>query len=168
MGESVSPAGREIRFRRSERNATARTLRGAGLGDGNRWALDLAAVILADRKAWERRDRTLRIQKAHEAKRNAQDQEWYAGTRPYGWRSVGHGKLEAVELEQRVIDWMLRQREAGYGWANITERLNGPQGPPAPQGKAWHMSTVRRIVARGRGWQPPPSYAEVLERGPRR
>lgn len=140
----------------------------AELGLPARDAFRCADRVLAALADNDRHTRILRIQAGHEAKRSADAANWYAGTRPYGWRSVGHGQLEPVPVEQEMIDWMLRQREQGYGWENITRRLNeAVPAMPAPMGGRWHMSTVRRIVNRGRGWAPPSTLADHLNEGVR-
>lgn len=140
--------------RRSMVNATARALLDWEGGDSpNRAVITRARVLIAAQQAHEREQRTLRIQRALEAKRERQGEDWHAGTRPYGWRSVGHGVLEPVPVEQQVIVWLLRQREAGYGWRSITDELNRA-GTPSPSGGRWHMTTVRRVVNRGRDWRP--------------
>ena len=86
-----------------------------------------------------------RLRRGREAKNGG----WQAGNPPYGWRSRGFGHLEPIRTEQLVLDWIFRQRAQGYGWENITNRLN-EGGTPGPKGGRWYVSSVRRIVARGR------------------
>lgn len=102
----------------------------------------------------------LRLESGRQAKKDAGG--WYSGTPPYGWTSTGHGELVIVPEQQEVIAWVLRARSTGRTWDALAAALNASPNP-GPTGGKWHVSAIRRIVARGAGWVPPGAVAPGAE-----
>lgn len=73
---------------------------------------------------------------------------YWTGRPPFGWQSDPEaGELVPVEEEQRVIKLMRRWRGAGLSYARIVSRLN-ERGVEPKDGRAWHATTVKRILER--------------------
>lgn len=144
--------------RRSRRNVIARTMLAPtwrsefALRLSLRDALDAADVIVAADDGWHRAELVDRLAAGRvQAKSRG---GWQAGTPPYGYRSRG-GRLEGVPAELAVAAWMVEQRARGFAWRVIVDGLNR-SGAPSPRGGRWTVETVRRIVARGGVYVPPP------------
>jgi len=147
---------------RTLRNAIARALLAQPDAPGShRRALEVATATIVAAGEWDTADKVRRLQAGRRAKQA--NGGWHAGTPPYGYRSQGHGSLTAVPAELEVAAWIVRQREQGFGWQKIADALNSA-GTRGPSGGAWHQSTVRRIVARGRDYVP---LAAVADEGNR-
>jgi DNA invertase Pin-like site-specific DNA recombinase len=70
---------------------------------------------------------------------------------PYGFR-FEDGRLEPIPEEQGIIAQIVDLRNQGYSYDRIVDRLNGVHGRGVPpRGSRWHVSTVRRILARWGG-----------------
>lgn len=71
--------------------------------------------------------------------------EWLGST-PYGWLRTPDDHVVKDEFQQSVIRWMLEAVKMGLSFREIVERLNTKK-TPAPRGKVWHLTSVKRIVA---------------------
>lgn len=71
--------------------------------------------------------------------------EWI-GVVPYGWLRTPDDHVVKDEFQQSVIRWMLDVVKAGRSFREIVDRLNAKK-TPAPRGKVWHLTSVKRIVA---------------------
>lgn len=109
-----------------------------------RWAV--CAACRGELDGWARAERVARLQAGRlEA---LADPERHLGPPPYGYKAAGRGRLAPVPAELKVVEWIMRQRERGFGFPTIVEELQRA-GTEPPRGRSWSVSTVRLIVARG-------------------
>jgi DNA invertase Pin-like site-specific DNA recombinase len=111
----------------------------------------LFLTIMVALSEWEAAIITERIVTViSEKKRNGEP----LGTAPYGKRWVpkgpdnAKGYLENVPEEQEAMRLILRHRANGLTVRAIAKRLN--EAGLAARGKAWHPTTIARIIKRGR------------------
>ena len=71
------------------------------------------------------------------------------GTAPYGWRIDGvspNRKLVEVPEEQRTIKMIRELHADGFSQQAIAGMLEATGGFNKPRGKAWHVTTIARIL----------------------
>lgn len=73
------------------------------------------------------------------------------GIVPYGFKSE-NGQLIPEVQEQSVIQFMVRQRNAGNTYSQVANELTA-RGISTKMGKRWHGKTIRTILARSSGSQ---------------
>lgn len=99
---------------------------------------------------WERGAIAERIRAAFSVKRSRDEK--LGGIVPYGFRSVGDGKVEKKRLvkdakEHPVLSGILEARSEGRGYADIAAGLN-QMGVKPRNGVMWYASTIRSICVR--------------------
>jgi len=67
------------------------------------------------------------------------------GIVPYGYTADGEGMLTKDVDEQRVIQRIVKRREAGWTLDRITRYLNG-KNIPSKTGKQWYSQTVLNVI----------------------
>ena len=90
---------------------------------------EMVAHLLATLSQWERRIIGERTKAALATKKAAGE-------------TLGRRPTLDAEVRRRIV----RERRAGSTYREITRRLNAERVPTAQGGKAWHVTTVRRIV----------------------
>lgn len=66
------------------------------------------------------------------------------GTAPYGWKIDQHGKLIAVDHEQRARDFIKNALKQGVSKSSLADAL--AHHGYKPRGKRWHLTTIGRIA----------------------
>jgi hypothetical protein len=62
-------------------------------------------------------------------------------------RQAGKQLGKPSTIDRKVVQRIIKQREAGHGTKTIAAKLT-QAGVPAPMGGAWSYSTVRRVLER--------------------
>lgn len=85
-----------------------------------------------------------------QAKKDGGHSGHIGGQPPYGWRSVGHGVLEPVTDEQRVLKRIVHMHEDGLSYYAISAKLNATGAPTKNGGSTWYPSTVKSVLKAAR------------------
>ncbi len=71
------------------------------------------------------------------------------GLPPFGWAVEGvspHKRLVELPSEQEAIKYIKAASSLGYSQQSIADALNMPPMKHKPRGKAWHVTTIARIL----------------------
>jgi DNA invertase Pin-like site-specific DNA recombinase len=122
-------------------SAGARVVSADGVAGGSSPEDKLLRGIMDAFAEYERAAIRLRTRAALAAKRRKGER---LGQIPYGFRAGEDGKLVPDAAEQRVVMFILGERDGGATWQEITDALQTTYKPRGKSG-TWHMTSVHRI-----------------------